>query len=53
MDEGFGVLGSVDNDGEGFITPLDSTPIYDTVQVWEDPADLYTVIHASGINMCF
>lgn len=52
MNEGEGASGSVDGDGEGFITLPDSVPRDDVAQVGEEPANLYMVIHASGINLC-
>lgn len=44
---------NVDSDGESFIPPPKSASREDIVQAWDDYANLYTVIHASGINMYF
>lgn len=41
------------DDGEGFLTLLNSTSKGDTVQVDEDSADLYMVVHTSCTNLYF
>lgn len=49
--ENFGTSTTVDDDGESFITPPDSTSKEDTVQVDENSIDLYTIIQALGTNL--